>query len=108
MKPDPTTSLVTKILAWWKLAGSTLLLILSAACTYAYKQWTARDTRIGALEVAQTQAYTASSIDRSTLTNLANNFEQFRKDYRQDMHDVRQALMLPPARPADGKVAKAQ
>jgi hypothetical protein len=104
--PDPTTSFVSKILRWRKTVGGVLLTGVSVSCTYAYQQWADRDRRIIALETAQTQSYTTSEVDRTTLVNLANNFEQFRSDYRTDMSDVRRALMIPASRPADGRVAR--
>lgn len=92
---DPATRLFSLAMKWKKTSGGVLLAVASATVTFALTQWRHQDARISSVESAQTKAFTTSEVDRNTINNLAQNFQSFRDDYRQDIHDVRQALMIP-------------
>lgn len=97
---DFATKVVRTITRWKKTSGVTLLACLTTICTFVWKQWTSQVDRISKVETAQTQAYTDASVEKQTVVNLSNNFTDFRSEYRQDMSDVRRALMLPPSHEA--------
>jgi hypothetical protein len=96
--PDPCTRLFRLATKWKKTAGGILLTVASTVGGFAWSQWTSLQNRVGNVETAQTRAYTDSEVSKQTVVNLSRNFEDFRNEYRQDVGDIRRALMIPPAR----------